>query len=335
MSDKKFQRMIKIGLLGVLVIALCFAVIFFFQYKAALKDPRNNIVYQNSDEELGINPTVAEELKDYRCMAFYGLDEDGVSGVIIVAAIEWDTHHCKIFKVDADTYMELAQNRSFVIKGQERSKFACSYAYSRAGLVSSMKMLNRHLDLAIREGIGMNLVAAEKITDDLGGINVPMSKEMVKEINTRFNHPGEIKYKNGTAKLNGRQVVEYLSTCNNAYTALEVDAASAFNVFVSLISTAKNKSEDNLLSILNTAYRGCDTNMNVKDLAVFVKEIDSYEVEATSSWPYTYKNKLVGGYNVEVPDTLASNVKRLHKEVFGQDNYKPTKTCGRLSTQNK
>ena len=335
MSDRKFQRGVKIGLLVVLVIALCFAAIFYAQYKASLKDPRNSVVYQNSDEELGINPEVAKQLEDYRCMALYGIDDEGISGIIVVAAINWDTHECKIFMVDSDTYMELSSKRSFVIKGQEVKKFACGYTYSRAGIVSSMNMLNRHLDLTIREGIGMNLDSVSKIVDDLGGIKVSMTQSMCDAINQRFNHPKQIKLKNGKALLDGQEVIEYLATYSDADSVKEADADCVFNVFTSVVERAKEKKENNLLKILNTAYRGCSTNMSVKDLAVFIQDIDSYEIKGTTDWPYTYKEKIVSGYELKVPNTLSSNVSKLHEELFGQKNYKPTKTCERLSTHNK
>lgn len=335
MSDKKFQKTIKLALLVVLVIALCFAIIFFFQYRAALKDPRNNVAYQNSDTELGINPRVADELENYRCLAFYGVDEDGVSGVILVAAIDWDTHHCKLFKVKANTYMELSPKRSFEIKGKERSKFACSYAYAKGGLVTSMKMLNRHLDLPIREGIGVDLNAVAEIVNDLGGIKIKISQSMCDEINNRFYHPGQIKVKNGMAKLNGQQTLEYISTWNNTHETSEVDTASAFDVFVAIFNRIKEKDENKLLKMLDFAFKGCDSNMNIKDLVVFAKEIDTYDVEQTTSWPYNSKEKLVGGYSVAVPNTLASNVSKLHEEIFSQKNYKVTKTCARLSAHNK
>ena len=335
MNDNRFQRKIKIALVAVLVIALCFGAIFYLQYKAALKNPKNNVTYQNSDEELGINPEVSKQLKDYRCMALYGIDDEGISGVMIVAAVNWDTHQVKIFKVDSKTYMELSDSKKFVINGDERTKFACGYTYSRAGLVSSIKMLNRHLDLNIREGIGMNLEAVKKIVDDLGGIEIAMSQSMCDSINSQFNHPGKIKVKNGKAKLNGQGVIEYLAAYSDSDTISDADAMGVYSVFISMLSKAKENDENNLLKILNTAYRGCSTNMTVKDLAVFVKEIDTYEAKGTPSWPYKYKQKTIGGQKVLVPNTLSSNVSKLHKEVFNQNNYKPTKTCERLSTHNK
>lgn len=336
MNDKKFQRIVKIGLLAVLVILLCFAVIFYFQYKAALKDPRNNVAYQNSDEELGINPAVAEQLEDYRCMAFYGADEDGVSGVMLVAALNWDTHHCKIFKVNPDTLMELSPNKKFNIKGQDLSKFACSYAYSRGGLVTSMRMLNRHMDLSIREGIAINLDAIRDLIDDLGGIEIKMSQSMCDQINYYYGHYGQITVENGKAHLNGQQAMEYLSTRNNnSKLTSDVDAASAFDIFLAVLHRAQEKKSGNLLKILKTTYTGCDTNMNIKDLAVFAKEINTYEIEVISNWPYKTKDRLVVGYEVAVPATLVSNVTKLHKELFGQENYEPTRTCRRLSKQKK
>lgn len=335
MDDKKFQRTIKIALCAVLIIALCFAVIFYFQYKAALKDPRNQVTYQNSDQELGINPEVAKQLDDYRCMAFYGIDDDGVSGIIIVVAINWDTHECKLFKVQANTYMEMDAKKTFIIKGHERSKFACSYTYSKAGLVASMKMLNRHMDLTIREGIGVDLEAIRSIIDDLGGIEITMSQTMCDAINERYVHPGQIKLKNGKAKLNGQQAAEFLSTWNDSNLTSDVDEASAFDVFTAIIQKAKEKKEDNLLKILSFAFKGVDTNINLKDLAVLVREIGSYDIKGEFSWPYSSKSKIIDGYQLAVPTTLSSNVTKLHKELFGQKDYKPTKTCERLSTHNK
>lgn len=62
-------------------------------------------------------------------------------------------------------------------------------------------------------------------------------------------------------------------------------------------------------------------------------KISSYEFSRNYGWPKKYYGGIINGVWYSVPKTLESNVKYLHKQAFGQDDYVPTKRCLSISKQ--
>ena len=70
--------------------------------------------------------------------------------------------------------------------------------------------------------------------------------------------------------------------------------------------------------------------MSAGSIITMVPSAIFYNISDSTGWPYD-----VSGYSSDawygVPVTLESNVKELHKEVFGDDDYTPSETVQEIS----
>ena len=61
-----------------------------------------------------------------------------------------------------------------------------------------------------------------------------------------------------------------------------------------------------------------------------VPSISKYKVTESIGWPYDTKGKTMDRW-YGIPITLESNVKQLHKEAFGEENYTASDTVKSIS----
>ena len=50
-------------------------------------------------------------------------------------------------------------------------------------------------------------------------------------------------------------------------------------------------------------------------------QVATYTISDSIGWPYEVEGATIGGVWYGAPKTLEKNVKKLHKEVYGQEDY--------------
>ena len=77
------------------------------------------------------------------------------------------------------------------------------------------------------------------------------------------------------------------------------------------------------------------TNISPNEIVSMLPQLATYSFNESIGWPYNTKGsqKIPGRGNTwyGIPVTLESNVKQLHKEVFGQDDYIVSNTVKGIS----
>ena len=146
---------------------------------AFLSDKLSNMNHVDIDEDaITINAGIADELKDYRTIALFGLDtrEDSFknsrSDCIILISINKRTNDVKLTSVYRDTYVD--------IDGHGLDKITHAYAYGGPEL--ALSTLNKNLDLNITEFVTVNFETVKTVVDTIGGISLKLTSAEAKQI---------------------------------------------------------------------------------------------------------------------------------------------------------
>ena len=284
----------------------------------------------------GIDPVVDVKLKDYRSILITGIDNEGRADLIIVFSYNQKTNQAKVFTVARDTYMQLNNSKIYTVHGKQREFCKCNQAADYGGMNTLIKALNRHLDLNIREYVAIDWECAAALIDEFGGLYVKVDSKMLPWINedTILKSYGNVNYKiksPGPQTLNGWQAVQYLRVRNYSGGNARVRDDRNKEVFVQLFNKAKSSmSLTEINRIYNVVSGKIDTNMDIVSVLGLIK---SLSLSSSKRFPYNFKTYYDpdGFYAYSVMNTNASNVKNLHKTVFGQKNYKLSSTANSLS----
>ncbi len=285
------------------------------------------------EADLGISTETSSNLSKYRNIAIFGVDsrsdDYGVgnrSDCIIIASINNSTGEIKLISVYRDTYVN--------IKGHGLDKITHAYSYGEAPL--AINTLNKNLDLNIKEFVTVNFDSVAKAVDQLGGVKINITSEETKYINPYIDETSRVTGKAanhitqaGTYNLDGVQAVAYSRiryTAGGDYKRTERMRTVIEAMFTKL--KTKNVAEINSFAdkILPCVY----TNISSGDLISMIPSMAKYKVGESIGWPYETKGKTMDRW-YGIPVTLESNVTKLHKEAFGEENYTPSSDVKSIS----
>ena len=342
MRNKKYvSRVLAFFFIAIMCIAMCFVM----PGCAKQEEPAEPEVPEAAEEEqtiygdasLGIDAKVDEQLRDYRHILLLGIDNGNRSDLMMVLSINKKTNHIKSVVVHRDTYMQIAEDGTYNIKGVEREFYKCNRAYKRDGIYGAMKELNRHMDLNIKECIAIDWAGMAKFIDSMGGIDGYIDENMLEFVNNNVptNDPDAHFRVEGPGQqhMNGWQGVQYLRA--RKYTGGIAPKRDARNqeVMMQLYEKAKTMSIAEISEVYEGVADDIDTNMSRNTLTDTLALISQSTLEGTESWPYEYSEMWQddNSYYYFVCDTLESNVIELHKVMFGQENYQPSETVKMLN----
>ena len=286
---------------------------------------------------VGINEETKQELKGYRNIALLGIDSraddyglGNRSDCIIIASINQETNEVKLISVYRDTYVYVTES------GKERLD-KITHAYSYGGAQNTLKSLNEALDLNITEFVTVNFDAVIAAVDSLGGVYIDIDSSEVNYINDYINATSEssgVKSSHithaGNQKLDGVQAVSYSRvryTAGGDYKRTE----RMRTVVEAMLSKAKTLGIGQLNSFADTILPKIRTNISSSEIWGLVPKLASFKVTGSLGWPYETKGVTLDRW-YGVPVTLQSNVEKLHKEAFGQDDYEASDTVKEMSS---
>lgn len=282
-----------------------------------------NYVHINK-EDIEINEGVEESLQGYRTIALFGVDsredqlETGTrSDCIMLAVLDKKNKSVKLVSVYRDTYLQ--------ISGRSLDKVTHAYAYG--GAEKAISTLNSNLDLNITEFATVNFDSLVDIVDAVGGVNIKIEPEEVKYINDYIDATAKIVgkrsssiTKSGTQTLDGVQAVAYSRiryTSGGDYKRTE----RMRTVLTAIGNKAKTLSVGQLNNLATTILPKVYTNIKSDEIISLLPQVATYTISDSIGWPYETKGATIGGVWYGVPVTLEQTVKKLHKEVYGQDDY--------------
>lgn len=285
---------------------------------------------------VGINEETKQELKGYRNIALLGIDSraddyglGNRSDCMMIASINQETNGIKLISVYRDTYVYVMEN------GTKRLD-KITHAYSYGGAQNTLKSLNEAMDLNITEFVTVNFDAVIAAVDSLGGVYIDIDESEIRYVNDYIDATSEssgVKSSHithaGRQKLDGVQAVSYTRvryTAGGDYKRTE----RMRTVVEAMLSKAKTLNVGQLNSFADTILPKIRTNISTSEIWGLIPKLASFKVTESIGWPYDTKGITLDRW-YGVPVTLQSNVERLHKEAFEQEDYEASDTVKEMS----
>ena len=335
-KKKKMNKGIKIFLIILLVLVIIIVGLGVAGY-TFVNGKIGKMQKENIDKTaVGINEETKQELKGYRNIALLGIDSraddyglGNRSDCMMIASINQETNEIKLISVYRDTYVYVTEN------GTKRLD-KITHAYSYGGAQNTLKSLNEAMDLNITEFVTVNFDAVIAAVDSLGGVYIDIDESEIKYVNDYIDATSEssgVKSSHithsGRQKLDGVQAVSYTRvryTAGGDYKRTE----RMRTVVEAMLSKAKTLNVGQLNSFADTILPKIRTNISTSEIWGLIPKLASFKVTESIGWPYDTKGITLDRW-YGVPVTLQSNVERLHKEAFEQEDYEASDTVKEMS----
>lgn len=329
---KKKKRRRRIGILVAEVIIL--SVLCVFAY-ATVKMDKLDFNFLDEDKL-----EVYKDTGPYTNIALFGLDaregesiESGVrSDSMMIASINNETNEVKVVSIFRD----------ILLKQQDGTFDKANAAYSYGGPQEAIALLNRNLDLDIKNYMSVDFKALSDVIDALGGMELELTAEEVVHMNNYCVETSEVTGKDyeriepevaGTYHLNGVQATSYArirATAGGDYKRAERQRL----VIEKIVEKAQKANLKTLDKIIDVVFPQVSTSFSSKDLIGIAANALSYQLGETQGFPYSIADTdVVDGYegSYVVPSDFDGDVKKLHEFLFNEKDYQVSDTVKEIS----
>ncbi len=306
---------------------------------AAFQRYTDRVVEQIQDDEvIEENDLSCVDVEGYVNIILLGVDSRSMkksalksanTDAIIVVSMNEKTGEVNLTSVFRDTFLKMGDTSTY-------EKINAAYYFGGAKM--SMKSLNQAMDLNIKKYVLFNFKMVADLVDAVGGIKVDVKEREIEELNKytkeTAKHIGQKKYK--TVKKAGRQELEGVQAV--AYGRIRKGVGDDFRrtsrmrtVIKKVTSKLKNKNLFQLKSIMELCLDDCKTNLSKNDLIGFAQRLYKVDLKGSIAYPYTVKTGLLNGVSYVFPGDLEDSARRLHKDLFDDDDYEPSDTLLNIS----
>lgn len=285
---------------------------------------------------IGISEEAKDSLKGYRNIALLGIDSraddygtGNRSDCIIIASINEKTKEVKLLSVYRDTYVYVTENGN-------KKLDKITHAYSYGGAQNTLKSLNEALDLNITEYVTVNFDAVIAAVNALNGVEIDITSEELKYINDYIDATSQSSgVKSSHLSKAGRQTVDGVQAV--AYSRIRYTAGGDYKrtermrtVVTAMAKKAKTLNIGQLNKLADEILPRVSKNIENNDIIALIPSALSFNIIESLGWPYNVKGITTTAW-YGVPVTLESNVIKLHKELFGQEDYKVSDTVKEMN----
>lgn len=305
MENKKKKNNISIIFIFIALIALIFLIVAgVIKDKEAENAKKEDVETTYGDEYLCIDPDVDKAFADYRMIEIAGIDNGSRSDVIFVVAINKKSNESKLFTIYRDTLMKISsEGKTYKWGGNKYQYYKCNRSFQKEGKYGSMKMLNSHLDLNIREFLGLDWTGVEFLVNEIGGIELD------------------------GAILNGKDAVSHLRERHKPGWDAGTRSHRNEDILIQVFNKIKNMDTTSAIELYDKLAPQFVTNMSRATVTDTISTLAQINVETCEGFPYEYDilwDQWDAYYYWVAKDDLMSNVIKLHKDVFGQTDYTPS-----------
>ena len=333
-KKKKKKSILKILFIIFITFVIIDIIIAFCGYMY-LKSKLDQIQYVPiSPSEIYIDEQVEESLATYRNIALFGIDarkdtfsKGYRSDCIMILSLNEQTNEAKITSVYRDTYLNI----------DDYGLDKVTHAYSYGGAKLALNTLNKNLDLNITEFVAVNFDTVRTVVDSVGGIDIHVDSEEVKYINEYINSLNKIFGTNskninkaGDYTLDGVQALAYSRiryTEGGDYKRTE----RMRDVLSLVFEKVKNLSIPELDKLSNEILPHVSTNITSNEIMSMLPLVATINITDSFGWPYETSGSMIKGVYYSVPEDLEDDVSRLHKELFNEEDYTPSKKVQSIS----
>ncbi|MBQ9049300.1 MAG: LCP family protein [Lachnospiraceae bacterium] len=334
---KKKKHPVRSFLLALLVVivALSGAILI---YMRSLLQTVDSVDLENALES-SISPQVRQDrtMAGYQNIALFGVDSreqdllsgDNRSDTIMICSVNKKTGETRLVSVYRDTLLNIG--------GGDYRK--CNAAYAYGGPQQAVAMLNSNLDLNITDFVTIGFEGLAETIDALGGIDLEITEEEMEYMNSYMD---DMYYEIGTEyeevtdwgmqHLSGIQATAY---CRIRYT--EGDdfrrAERQRTVLMLTMEKAKKANPVRLAAAAGAVLGRTATSLSSTELMLFILRARMMDITESTGFP-TEEDRMfatINGESCVVPYYLTTNVKKLHRTLFDQDEYEPSPTVEEIN----
>ena len=293
-----------------------------------------------NEKDLAINDGVdTESMKGYTNIALFGVDArdsslgaGNRSDAIMVASINNETGEVKIVSIYRDTLLEIPDP-----EGDFTAKINAAYAYGGPEL--AIQALNSNLDLNISAYVTVNWEGLTRSIDAIGGVTVHVEENELDMLNACLMEQirvtgiySEGVFETGDLVLNGAQATAYSrirSTDQGDITRTERQR----EVITAMLNKIKSSDLATLDKIIDEMFPYISTSITEDEMYDLAKRALSYKLDPSMGFPFQfqYYGSDTKGSCI-APEDLTGNVSALQRYLFGTQDYTPTKTVQKIST---
>ena len=289
------------------------------------------------EEALAFNDEV-QEASGFTNIALFGVDARSASVIdtsnsdcIIILSINNKTKEIKMVSVYRDTLLMCPDEEN---TKNDYALRKANAAYSIGGPQLAIAQLNKNLDLKIKDYAAVNWSAVATAVDEVGGLDIEISKAEMDEINRHIAGTAESTGKTckfveeyGLVHMDGNQVTTY---CRIRKSGTGDDYARAERqrlVISLLVKKAQTMNLKTLNNIIDEVFPMISTSVSLSEVLGLAKDATKYKIGETKSFPFQFTPvKSLGSLgDCLVPCGLCYNVSALHEFLFGQsEGYEPS-----------
>ena len=355
-----------VGLLGVLYVV----------------DKLSNIKRTPLNEDLiVINPDIdndtTEKLKGYTNILLLGTDSrdnstDGLDKVgenhtdaMLVASINNDSGEVRIISVYRDCLLEMNDIKTDKDFKNTVINKATEAAFEY-GIESTITMINRNLDMDIKDYVMVNWAALIDIVDSIGGVDIEITQMEQRWTNrylvdtskaTGVSYEELDVYDDDDTKLSDEELRMDSDKMNTRRMAhMDGIQATAFarvrygdgkadygrterqrKVIEQIVAKAKKFDIGRLNSILTAVTKNISTSFDINEILDLATRITKYKLTMVDGgFPFTRNDQIRSkdGWKFAdpvIPVTLESNVVKFHEKLFDSTDYTPSTTVKNIS----
>lgn len=288
------------------------------------------------DDAIVLNSYSDPNMDDYTNLIFFGvdsrdgeLDENTRSDSMIVVSIHNKTHKIRLLSLFRDCYVE--------VPGHGLTKLTHAYAYGGPEL--AINTINRNFDLNITDFVTVNFGTLTNVIDILGGVSINITEDEIDYVNAytrdvaRINGTKARKItKAGKQKLDGTQATAY---CRVRYTAGGdfTRAKRQRTVLYAIMKKVRKAGPLTLMKIVEQVAPQIYTSLSNADMMKLALHVLQYSIEKDSGFPFENTTPTINEMSVVLPQTLTTNVSKMHKFLFKTENYIPSDTVQGIEAQ--
>lgn len=290
------------------------------------------------DLENALESSISQQVRDdrgmagYQNIALFGVDSrdqdllsgDNRSDTIMICSVNKKTGETRLVSVYRDTLLNIG--------GGDYRK--CNAAYAFGGPQQAVAMLNANLDLNITDFVTVGFEGLAETIDALGGIDLEITEEemeymnsymddMYYEIGTEYDEVADW----GMQHLSGIQATAY---CRIRYTAGDDfrRAERQRTVLMLTMEKARKANPLRLAAAAGAVMGRTATSLSSGELMLFILRARMMDITESTGFP-TEEDRIfatVNGESCVIPYYLTTNVRKLHRTLFDQEDYEPSPT---------
>ncbi len=272
----------------------------------------------------------------YQDFVIFGVDsregsltKDAHSDTIILCSMNKKAGEIRLVSVYRDTYLDNTN-------GEYRKATEC---YFFGGPERSVNMLNKNLDLDLKDYITVDFNAVVRAVDMVGGVDVDVTEEELPYINGYQTENAQVTGAEitpvtyaGYQHLNGIQALAY---CRIRYTAGSdyKRTERQRTVLSQIFQNAKQQGPVKMAQIVDAMLPYISTSYSGTELLSVTSGISDYSLTETCGFPYDLQAANISAGDCVVPVNLAQNVSQLHTFLYAETGYAPSDTVQQISAE--